>query len=82
MIFSKLQPGLATVYRDIDGVVNMKTWAVQDDAVLASLVDARQNGVPLIDYEPLTRTSAPGSLVSRWCACSRPMAAATRCSWI
>jgi hypothetical protein len=66
VIFSKLQPALATVYRDTGGVVNMKTWTVQDDTMLASLVDARQNGVPLIDYDPLTHRSAPGSLVTQW----------------
>jgi hypothetical protein len=65
-IFSKLQPGLATVYVLDDGTVGMKTWAEADDALLPRLRDARQNGVPLIDYDSETNLSAPGPLVPFW----------------
>jgi hypothetical protein len=66
VIFSKLQPGLATLYRSIDGSTKMKTWAAQDDAMLERIADARQNGVPLIDYDAASGSSAPGPLVNQW----------------
>ena len=48
---SKLQPGVATIYRTLDGGTHLETWRSEDDMLLPILVDARQNGVPLIDYE-------------------------------
>jgi hypothetical protein len=65
-VFSKLQPALATVYVMEDGTVDMKTWAQQDDALLPRIRYARQNGVPLVEYDPLTDVSSPGPLVGRW----------------
>lgn len=66
VIFSKLQPGLATFYRDTNGGVDLTTWSSADEALLDHLVDARQNGVPLIEYDPVTGRSAPGALVNQW----------------
>lgn len=66
VVFSKLQPGLATLYSRTDGLVNMKTWTLDDEAALDRIADARQNGVPLIDFDPSTGLSAPGSLVNQW----------------
>ncbi|MGO9603582.1 MAG: hypothetical protein ACLQAT_09335 [Candidatus Binataceae bacterium] len=66
VVFSKLLPGLATLYVLDDGTVEMKTWTEADDALLPRIKFARQNGVPLIEYDSATRTSTPGSLVARW----------------
>ncbi len=66
IVFSKLLPGLSTLYVLDDGAVAMKTWTDADDVLLAHIKFARQNGVPLIEYDPATDTSAPGSLVSQW----------------
>jgi hypothetical protein len=66
VIFSKLQPGLATIFVDDTGAVQMKTWAPADDAALSHIKYARQNGVPLIEYDEKTATSLPGPLVNSW----------------
>jgi hypothetical protein len=66
VIFSKLQPGLSTLYVLDDGSVGMKTWTRADDALLPRLRHARQNGVPLIEYDAATNESAPGALVTAW----------------
>jgi hypothetical protein len=67
VILSTLQPDLATLYRTVDGTVDMKTWRPSDDqTLLDQLVDARQNGVALIEYDATEGRSAPGSLVSQW----------------
>jgi len=65
-VLSKLVPGLATLYVLDDGSVDMKSWTVEDDALLPRLKHARQNGVPLIEFDPATGASAPGPLVGRW----------------
>jgi len=67
VLFSKLQPGLATVYVLDDGWVDMKTWAERDDHLLSEIRYARQNGVPIIvEFDQATQMSIPGPLVSRW----------------
>ncbi len=60
VVFSKLQPGLATAITMNDGNVDMKTWQESDNKLLPAIRHARQNGVPLID------SGVPGSLVNRW----------------
>jgi hypothetical protein len=66
VIFSKLQPELATLIVTDDGSVRMKTWAAGDEAGLAHIRYARQNGVPLIEYDAAAGTSSPGALVNSW----------------
>jgi hypothetical protein len=66
VVFSKLLPGLATLYVLDDGTVEMKTWTEADNALLPRIKFARQNGVPLIERDATTGTSAPGPLVARW----------------
>jgi hypothetical protein len=66
VIFSKLQPGLATLFVTEDGSVQMKTWAGSDTTLLEHIKHARQNGVPLIEFDAATRVSAPGRLVNQW----------------
>jgi hypothetical protein len=65
VVFSKLLPGLATLYVLDDGSVEMKTWTDADNALLARIKFARQNGVPLIERST-GGGSAPGALVTRW----------------
>jgi hypothetical protein len=60
VMFSKLQPGLATIFMLDDGSLEMKTWTEADDKLLCKIRYARQNGVPLIE------SGEPGALVGRW----------------
>jgi len=60
VVFSKLQPGLATIFMPNDGSIEMKTWMEPDNSLLSGIRFARQNGVPLIE------AGAPGPLVARW----------------
>jgi len=66
VVFSKLQAGLATVFVLDDGSLGMKTWADDDNQLLARIQHARQNGVPVIDFDPASQTRVPGPLVNRW----------------
>ncbi len=63
VVMSKLQPGLATILMYTDGHVDMKTWSESDNITLSQIRHARQNGVPLIDYDAAEHESRPGSLV-------------------
>jgi hypothetical protein len=65
-IFSKLQPGLATLYVLADGTIHMKTWTTDDNVLLPQIRFARQNGVPLIEPDPTTGLGIPGADVTRW----------------
>jgi hypothetical protein len=66
VVFSKLQPGLATLYVRTDGRVDMKSWTAAADASLDGIQDARQNGLALIETDPRTRMPVPGSMVNQW----------------
>ncbi len=66
VIFSKLQPGLATVLVLSDGTVDLKTWMMPDDELLPRVRYARQNGVPLIEFDAAHGASAPGNFVNLW----------------
>ncbi len=66
VILSKLQPGLSTLYRLTDGSIHMKTWQETDNALLGRIVFARQNGVPLLETDPVTGQGVPGDRVTRW----------------
>ena len=66
VVFSKLQPGLATLIVDDEGAVRMKTWTADDESSLPYIKDARQNGVPLIEYDEKRGVSSPGALVDSW----------------
>ena len=65
-VLSKLQPGLSTVVVWDDDRVELKTWTESDNANLWRIRYARQNGVPIIEYDPETGSSRPGSLVKEW----------------
>lgn len=66
VVFSKLQPGLATIFVLDDGSVQMKTWQESDNKLLARIKDARQNGVPVVEFDDATRSTVPGRLVAKW----------------
>jgi hypothetical protein len=66
VVFSKLQPGLATIFVLDDGSVQMKSWEAQDDQILAKIKYARQNGVPLVEFDERSQSTVPGQLVNRW----------------
>ena len=66
VVFSKLQPGLATVFVLDDGSVKMKSWETQDEHLLARVRYARQNGIPLVELDEASHSSVPGRLVNQW----------------
>jgi hypothetical protein len=66
VVFSKLQPDLASVVIMNDGTVDLHTWTAADRSSLPHIRDARQNGVPLIEYDAVTRTSRTGKFVNLW----------------
>ncbi len=66
VVFSKLQPGMATILVRADGGVEMKTWEEKDNALLPRIRFARQNGVPLEVTDPVSQSPVPGSLVTSW----------------
>jgi hypothetical protein len=66
VIFSTLQPGLATVWTTPSGEVQLQTWTSQGGVPITGIRDARQNGVPLIDYDASKQKSSPGAWVNRW----------------
>jgi len=66
VVLSKLQPGLATIIVLDDGSTQMKTWEAQDDQLLAKVRYARQNGVPLVEFDERLRATVPGRQVNRW----------------
>lgn len=65
VIFSRLQPGLATVFTLADGSVHMSTWPTENTDWMLLVRDARQNGVPLIERGPAGE-GVPGAFVNQW----------------
>ena len=66
VVFSKLEPGLATIFVLDDGSVQMKTWDLPDDVELPKIKHARQNGVPLVEFDDKSQAAVPGRLVNKW----------------
>jgi hypothetical protein len=66
VVFSRLHPGLSTIYVLDDGTIGMRTWTEADEDLLPRLRFARQNGVPLIEPDPATGEGVPGSQVTSW----------------
>ena len=56
VVFSKLQPGLATIFVLDDGSVEMKTWTDADNSLLPRIRHARQNGVPVIEFDQASQS--------------------------
>ena len=65
VVFSKLQPGVATIFVLDDGSVHMKTWTAEDNHQLSRVAYARQNGVSLVELSSDGKPIA-GALVNRW----------------
>lgn len=63
VVFSELQPGLATAYVLDDGAVDLRTWTAGESSLAGRIRYARQNGVPLLERGV---TAVPGSLVTQW----------------
>ena len=66
VIFSTLQPGLATIWTTQAGEVQLQTWTSRDGPLGTHIRDARQNGVPLVEYDVSQHKSIPGAWVNRW----------------
>jgi hypothetical protein len=66
VVFSALQPGLATIIVRSDGQLELKTWTEADNASLSTIRHARQNGVALIDTDAQTGAPEPGPYVNQW----------------
>ena len=66
VVLSKLQPGLATVVVFDDGRVDLRTWTEQDDVLLPRIRHARQNGVAILERDPSSLRTVPGSRVRDW----------------
>jgi hypothetical protein len=66
VVFSQLQPGLATLLVLDDGSIRMKTWDAEDDRDLSKVRYARQNGVSLVEFDERSQSTVPGHLVNNW----------------
>lgn len=66
VVLSELQPGLSTLWVLNDGRVQLGTWSAADTRYLERVRFARQNGVPLVDFDAATGRSGPGALVTYW----------------
>lgn len=49
-----------------DGSVQMKTWDTQDDGMLPKVKHARQNGVPVVEFDEKSQATVPGRLINKW----------------
>lgn len=65
VVLSKLQPGLATLITLDNGSMHMKTWTAEDNAMLARVKFARQNGVALVQTDGAGQPIA-GEFVNKW----------------
>lgn len=66
VVFSTLQPGLSTIFVLDDGSVGMKTWTEEDRRLVPRIKHARQNGVPVVEFDPASQSTVPGPLVKTW----------------
>jgi len=66
VVLSKLWPGLSTLFMLTDGSLHMKTWEAADDALLPRIRFARQNGVPLVEFDAEAGIGIPGDRVTQW----------------
>ena len=66
VVFSKLQSGLSTLFVQDDNSVGMKTWTDDDNRLLPRIKHARQNGVPVVEFDQASQSTAPGALIRNW----------------
>lgn len=62
-VLSRLRPGLATLIVWADQSVELRTWTEADDARIGEVRHARQNGVPVLEPDPITGIGVPGAAV-------------------
>lgn len=65
VVFSRLRPGLATLFVQHDGTVGMATWRADDGPLTGTLRHARQNGMALVEPGP-GGTPVDGRTVEQW----------------
>ncbi len=66
VVLSTLQPGLATLLVRDSGAVEMKTWSDEDNQKIGRIIQGRQNGAPIIEWDSEFQKPIPGSLVAKW----------------
>lgn len=66
VIFSRLNPGLSTLFMTRSGQIEMRTWDESDSALETQVLFARQNGLPIIEWDSATQSGVPGKLVRQW----------------
>jgi hypothetical protein len=66
VVYSKLQPGLATFVGWTDGTITLETWTAERDALSPQVRFARQNGVSLLEASAETGEPETNPLVLRW----------------
>ena len=66
VVFSRLVPGLSTLFVLDDGEVGLRTWTEADAALMPRIRDARQNGVPLVETPAGSAQPRVGALVDQW----------------
>ncbi|HUO68537.1 MAG TPA: hypothetical protein VMV37_13430 [Gammaproteobacteria bacterium] len=66
VVFSTLEPGLATLVVRDSGRIDMATWRGGDASELVGIEHARQSGVPIIEPDPIAGTPIPGKWVGNW----------------
>lgn len=66
VVLSTLLPDLATLLVREGGTLEMKTWSEKDNQHLEEILQARQNGVPLTEWDTALQRPMPGRLVTRW----------------
>jgi hypothetical protein len=63
VLVSKLQPGLSTAIIDANGRFDLKTWSETDYLRISQIRHARQNGLPIIDFDPQAQQSLINGMV-------------------
>ena len=66
VLFSTLNPELATIYMDAGGDVKMSSWTKEDSKLIPTLKFARQNGVSIIESIDNKGIPVPGKYVRYW----------------
>ena len=66
VMFSRLHPGLATVLIKTSGDIELRTWQKNDDLQSAKVLFARQNGVPIVEWDQSKNQPKPGRFVGNW----------------
>lgn len=66
VVLSTLQPELSTLAVYKDGSIAFKTWEEGDNLNISNVRFARQNGMPIIEWDAVQKKGVPGRYVSNW----------------